>query len=57
MTYERALYLMNIERLCIIKSENCGRKCEGCELVQDSGELVEAYSMVIFMLQRRLGEL
>lgn len=56
ITYERALYLMNIERQCIIQSDKCNRQCQDCELVQDSTELLDAYAIVIEMLRHKVWD-
>lgn len=56
ITYDRALYLMQIERQCIIQSEKCDRQCQDCELVQNSGELLDAYAIVIEMLRHKVWD-
>ena len=53
MTKERMLELLDIERQCIIRNDKdiCDRKCENCDLVQDTKELLVMYDMVYSLLK------
>jgi len=53
MTYKRALQLLEIERECVSRGYTCDRDCANCELVQDTGELLEMYSWVMKKLHER----
>lgn len=53
MNWDRVLYLMQIERQCVINraADKCdGTKCADCELVQSDTDLVDAYTEVISLL-------
>ena len=39
MTIDEAIALVKIERECVIRADACDRKCEKCDLLQDSTEL------------------
>ena len=43
MTIDEAIALVKIERECVIRADVCDRKCEKCDLVQDSTELTDMY--------------
>ena len=49
ISVDRTLELMRIEKQCILRNENkdCDRKCESCDLVQETSELLQAYDKVI----------
>lgn len=49
MTIQRAKELMEIELECIRRNENeeCDHICRACPLVQDTEELIAAYTRVI----------
>jgi len=49
ISVDRTLELMRIEKQCILRNEdkNCDRKCESCDLVQETSELLMAYDKVI----------
>ncbi len=50
MNWDRVLYLMQIERQCVIN--RAANKCDGtkCELVQKDTDLMDAYTEVISLL-------
>jgi hypothetical protein len=53
MKWDRVLYLMQIERQCVINraANKCdGTKCAECELVQKDTDLMDAYTEVISLL-------
>lgn len=41
---------MTIERSCIQRSASCNRDCSSCDLVQDTDELIQAYTMILDIL-------
>ena len=43
MTIDEAIALVKIERECVIRADACDRKCEKCDLLQDSTELTDMY--------------
>lgn len=48
MTNARAIEILKIEKECIIRNEiGCDRKCEKCNLVQTTDELIAMYDLVI----------
>ena len=51
MEMSEAVKLMQIEKKCIIRqipaSPTCDRRCEACDLVQDTDTLLEAYDCAI----------
>ena len=52
MTKERVHELMNIELQCIKRNiAGCDRNCVSCDLVQKDEDLLEAYRLVILMLE------
>ena len=55
MTITRIIELLKIEHKCMLRAshDECDRKCENCELVQDSQELHEMYTSVNKILKKR----
>lgn len=51
MTIDRTIELLKIERECVHRAETCTRQCERCPLVQDTGDLLEAYDDAIMWLK------
>ena len=51
MTIDEAIALVKIERECIIRADVCDRKCEKCDLVQDSGKLIDMYEQLVELLE------
>ena len=51
MTIDEAIALVKIERECIIRADVCDRKCEKCDLVQDSGKLIDMYEQLAEWLE------
>lgn len=49
MTLDRAIEIMNTEKCCVKRNEDnfCDRRCEKCDLVLPSDEILEAYDFVI----------
>jgi len=49
---------MEIERECIIRNDNdeCNRDCSRCDLVQDTAELISAYTRIIDILEAMKGK-
>ena len=43
MSIDEAMALVKIERECVIRADVCDRKCEKCDLLQDSTELTDMY--------------
>ena len=43
MSIDEAMALVKIERECVIRADVCDRKCEKCDLFQDSTELTDMY--------------
>ena len=49
----RAKELMDIELACIRRNiTGCDRKCENCDLVQKDTDLIEAYQMAYYALDK-----
>lgn len=46
MTIDEAIALVNIENECINRAENCNRKCNECDLVQDTNDLLDLYKHI-----------
>lgn len=51
MDLSRTVELMQTEKECIKRSGSCSRDCARCDLVQDPGELLEAYNSVLAALE------
>lgn len=56
MKIQRAIELLKIERECINRNnqpfgQNCDRKCDKCDLVQNTDELLEMYDLVINIME------
>ena len=43
LSIDEAIALVKIERECVIRADVCDRKCEKCDLLQDSAELIDMY--------------
>lgn len=54
MEFKQAYELMNVELECVRRASwgLCDRKCEKCNLVQKDSDLIEAYQMAKFALQK-----
>lgn len=50
MSLSRLIELMEIERECVIIGDDCDRQCARCELVQNTPELISAYTRVLDIL-------
>lgn len=46
LTIDEAIALVKIERECVIRADVCDRKCEKCDLLQDSTELIDMYKQI-----------
>ena len=51
MTIDEAISLVKIERECVIRADACDRKCEKCDLLQDSTELTDMYEQLAEWLE------
>lgn len=51
MMIDEAIALVKIERECVIRADVCDRKCEKCDLVQDSTELTDMYEQLAEWLE------
>ena len=51
MTIDEAIALVKIERECVIRADACDRKCEKCDLLQDSTELTDMYEQLAEWLE------
>lgn len=51
MTIDEAIALVKIERECVIRADACDRKCEKCDLLQDSTELTDMYEQLADWLE------
>lgn len=51
MTIDEAIALVNIEKECIKRADNCNRKCNECELVQDTDILLDLYKQLAEWLE------
>lgn len=54
MEFKRALELMRIEKECVMRNatSSCDRDCAKCDLVQEDTDLIEAFQMAIFALEK-----
>ena len=54
MEFSDGLKLMAVEKECVIRNSVgiCERACDSCDLLQDADELIEAYEMAEYALQR-----
>lgn len=50
MELKRIYELLNAERDCVMRSNQCDRDCKNCDLVQDEQELIQMYSIMIMMI-------
>jgi len=50
MEIKRIYDLLNIERECVMRSNQCNRDCANCDLVQDESELILMYNILITMI-------
>ena len=51
MTIDEAIALVKIERECVVRADVCDRKCEKCDLLQDSTELTDMYEQIAEWLE------
>lgn len=51
MTIDEVIALAKIERECVIRADACDRKCEKCDLLQDSTELTDMYEQLAEWLE------
>ena len=51
MTIDEAIAVVKIERECVIRADVCDRKCEKCDLLQDSTELTDMYEQLAEWLE------
>ena len=51
MTIDEAIALVKIERECVIRADVCDRKCEKCDLLQDSIDLTDMYEQLAEWLE------
>lgn len=51
LTIDEAITLVNIEKECINRADNCNRKCNECDLVQDSNKLLDLYEQLAEWLE------
>ena len=51
MTMDEAIALVKIERECVIRADVCDRKCEKCDLLQDSTKLTDMYEQLAEWLE------
>lgn len=56
MKLKRIKELMEFERNCVVRGATCDRNCGKCDLVQDSDELIQAYTAVIGMTQGYINQ-
>ena len=50
MELKRIYELLNIERECVMRGNECNRNCINCDLVQDDQELILMYNILIMMI-------
>ena len=51
MTIDEVIALVKIERECAIRVDVCDRKCETCDLLQDSTKLTDMYKQLAEWLE------
>lgn len=56
MKLKRIKELMEFEQNCVVRGATCDRNCGKCDLVQDSDELIQAYTAVIGMIQGYINQ-
>lgn len=52
MTKKEVKKVIETEKACVKRAGTCDRNCENCDLVMDEGVILEAYNIVIDMLER-----
>lgn len=54
MTNERAIEVIKTEKKCVLRNmRGCDRKCENCDLVMKSEDILLAYDIAIMALMMR----
>lgn len=57
MTHELATRIMENEYSCVIRASNgCDRKCEKCDLLLPTDQVMDAYEYVLECLHKTSGE-
>lgn len=58
MEFKRAVELIRIEKKCVMRNatSTCDRDCVKCDLVQEDTDLIEAFQMAIFALEKIINE-
>ena len=51
LSIDEAIALVKIERECVIRADVCDRKCEKCDLLQDSTKLTDMYEQLAEWLE------
>ena len=46
MSIDEAIALLKIEKECINRADDCNRKCNECDLVQDTHKLLDLYEQL-----------
>lgn len=50
MTNEEAIKIIETEYACVLRAEDCDRDCSNCDLLLDSGDILDAYSRALSCL-------
>lgn len=51
MVIDEAIALVNIEKECVKRADNCNRKCNECDLAQDTNKLIDLYNQLAEWLE------
>ena len=51
LSIDEAIALVKIENECIKRAENCNRKCNECDLVQNTDTLLDLYGKLVEWLE------
>lgn len=54
MTYEEAIKIMENEKQCVIRAENCNRNCAECDLLMPAKEIIEAYKITKTAIEKQI---
>ena len=47
MTIDKAMEIVKNEQKCVLRAATCDRKCENCDLLRDTEDILEAYDIAL----------
>lgn len=50
MELKQVVEILENEKACVVKADNCGRKCKKCSLIRPSKDIITAYDKAISWL-------